>query len=362
LFTEKIGKRISPAPRAALVLCAALTMWALVLAVSPATAQAQTSAKAQATEAANAAAQGARGAAGAASSVVVEPGDSLWSISEERLGPDATPRRVMKGAARIHELNRARIGADPGLIVVGQVLSMPRAMSEPPARASAPAGEAAEASGSDPRDRAAKGPAVKEAPSKAPGQGAVPRSGITLEEAAEMLGADVVAGQQALPEPPAAAPVPAARTVASQDARPPSVAPLLRAAHAELASAASALTEPFFGEAPDARTEGRRLLGLGLMALSLLVPLAVALAAAHGRGAPRREARKREPGPQGPHGGPYPGPAPSANHLDRLDLLAVARAKRERVRRGRTPGVRRRRHLARQRPPGRSRHRRSRRR
>jgi hypothetical protein len=327
---------------AALAAVLAATLAAAVLALFPAAAGAQTQNE-------------------GATSVVVRPGDSLWTISEERLGPNASSRRVMKGTERIHALNRARIGADPDLLLVGQELSVPRAMSGQPTRATTPAREAAEASGSDPRDRAARGPAGKEAPGKASGQGVIPRSEMSLEEAAEMLGSDAER-KEALPDQRAVAPVPAARMVASEDARPPSVASFLRTVRIELASAASALTEPFFGDAPDARTEGRRLLGLGLIVLSLLIPVVVALTAAYGRGASRREARKREPSPQGPHGGPHPGLDPSANHLDRLDLLAVARAKRERVRRKRTLDVRRRRRLAHLQTPDRSRHRRLRRR
>jgi hypothetical protein len=51
---------------------------------------------------------------------VVEPGDSLWSISEERLGPGATPEQVVYEVQRIFELNRERIGENPNLIFPGQ--------------------------------------------------------------------------------------------------------------------------------------------------------------------------------------------------------------------------------------------------
>jgi len=351
LFTEKIGKRIRPALWVALVLCAALTMWVLVLAVSPAAARAQTSAKAPTTEAANDETQGARGAAAAEVSVVVEPGDSLWSISEGLLGPNASPRRVMKGAERIHALNRERIGADPNLVLVGQMLSIPRAMSGPPNGATMPARKAAEASGSDPRDRAARGSAAgEEAPREASGQGAVPRSGIPPEEAAEMPGADTE-GKEALPDQRAVAPVPAARLVAPNDAPPGS----------------------FFGVLADARAEGRRLLGLGIVALAPLVAaLLVALAAACVRGAARREARRRELWFRETYGRPYAAPDPSASREDasrraaevpgqtptpdggqtnagdasedrpdHMDPSAIARAKRARVLQRRSPGLRR---------------------
>jgi hypothetical protein len=55
-------------------------------------------------------------------SIVVTPGASLWSISRERLGPNATPQQIYNEAARIYALNSERIGEDPNLIYPGEVL------------------------------------------------------------------------------------------------------------------------------------------------------------------------------------------------------------------------------------------------
>ena len=52
--------------------------------------------------------------------LVVEPGESLWSISEEHIGPGATPEQTAYEVDRIFELNRERIGEDPNLIYPGQ--------------------------------------------------------------------------------------------------------------------------------------------------------------------------------------------------------------------------------------------------
>src|SRR5215218_4277628 len=52
--------------------------------------------------------------------LVVEPGDSLWSISEEHIGPGATPEQIAYEVQRIFELNRDQIGEDPNLIFPGQ--------------------------------------------------------------------------------------------------------------------------------------------------------------------------------------------------------------------------------------------------
>jgi len=57
--------------------------------------------------------------------VIVKPGDSLWSISEQRLGPQASPQRVYDHTYQMYALNRERIGSDPDLIFVGQRLSLP---------------------------------------------------------------------------------------------------------------------------------------------------------------------------------------------------------------------------------------------
>jgi Tol biopolymer transport system component len=57
--------------------------------------------------------------------VIVKPGDSLWSISEQRLGPQASPQRVYDHADQMYALNRKLIGSDPDLIFAGQRLSLP---------------------------------------------------------------------------------------------------------------------------------------------------------------------------------------------------------------------------------------------
>ena len=65
--------------------------------------------------------------------LVVEPGDSLWSISEEHIGPGATPERIAYEVQRIFELNRQQIGEDPNLIFPGQKLFLKPAAPEEPA-------------------------------------------------------------------------------------------------------------------------------------------------------------------------------------------------------------------------------------
>lgn len=86
-----------------------VVLWVAVLVVSSATAEAQAPAK------------DTRGA----EYVTVAPGDSLWSISAERLGTKATPQRVARGAERIYAFNRVQIGGDPNVIQPGQELLLP---------------------------------------------------------------------------------------------------------------------------------------------------------------------------------------------------------------------------------------------
>jgi len=204
---------------------------AVVLAVFPAAAEAQTSAPTEDR---------------VAPSVVARPGDSLWSISEGRLGPDATPQRVADAAERIHALNRGRIGADPDLIFVGQELSLPPALSERPAGAT-PAPKTGEAADAGERDRAAEGTTGGKATGKAPrtaSGGAAAEGGDVPAPVAER-GAEREAEREAergtepvsLPGQAAVEPVPAARTAASSGTQ----------------------------------AEGRRLLGLGLSLLALVV-------------------------------------------------------------------------------------------
>src|SRR5829696_3428389 len=56
---------------------------------------------------------------------VVNPGDSLWVISQQRLEPDPDPEQIMNEVGRIYELNQDLIGNDPNLIFPGQELLLP---------------------------------------------------------------------------------------------------------------------------------------------------------------------------------------------------------------------------------------------
>ena len=59
--------------------------------------------------------------------VTVTPGDSLWLIAAQRLGPDASDEAIAAAWPRWYAANEHEIGPDPSLIVPGQVLRTPSA-------------------------------------------------------------------------------------------------------------------------------------------------------------------------------------------------------------------------------------------
>lgn len=61
--------------------------------------------------------------------VVVAPGDSLWSIAASLLPPGAGDPRVTDAWHHLHRANRSRIGADPDLILPGTRLAVPRILA-----------------------------------------------------------------------------------------------------------------------------------------------------------------------------------------------------------------------------------------
>ncbi len=58
--------------------------------------------------------------------VVVAPGDSLWSIAASRSGPRASVADVAMSTERWYQENREVVGPDPDLLQPGQRLTAPR--------------------------------------------------------------------------------------------------------------------------------------------------------------------------------------------------------------------------------------------
>lgn len=59
---------------------------------------------------------------------VVEKGDSLWSISASRLGPDATDAEIDHAWRALWQANRGVVGPDPDVLEPGQRLDVPGAL------------------------------------------------------------------------------------------------------------------------------------------------------------------------------------------------------------------------------------------
>jgi hypothetical protein len=195
------------------------------------------------------------GARGTDHHVVVAPGDSLWSIGQERLGPQATPPRIAREVERIYALNRNRIGPDPNLIFPGQELLLPPTAGRPAPAGATLAREATGAAQAGPKGRAAA----------------------AAGEAAQAARITVVAEKRKSPSRVAEAPnlpdaveAPAVGSPVVDTSPRPSVASLLERASSTFASAASALAETF----AQMRAAGWRLLavvGTWLLTFALVV-------------------------------------------------------------------------------------------
>jgi hypothetical protein len=224
------------------VALATLALWAAVLVAVPAVAQAQEKATSNEADTLAAAEQHV---------VVVDPGDTLWSISAEVLRPNAAPWRVARGVERIYALNREQIGPDPNVLFPGQRLSVP------PARKAAEAASDEAASGGDRAGRQTKHETL----------------GAPRQAAAEVRGEDGVAPDAAskpapLPDAAQAAPLPATRQNVAEE--PPSSPgeSFIGKARAAVAGAASAIVGLFpSGEGYEGYT-WRELLGAALLAVS----------------------------------------------------------------------------------------------
>jgi hypothetical protein len=213
-----------------------LVLSALILALLPTVAQAQE--KTAATP----------DAQGTDRVVVVRPGDSLWSISSDLLGPNASPRQIAEETERIYALNRGLIGDDPNLIFANQELALPPAAGQPAAKPTT--GAAREETG-----------AARAASADRASQGTVTGPASEGGEASQTR-----ADLPALPESAAPA-VPAVRPLASPDASP------LRDVRSVYASVAAALVD----SVAELRANwDRRLLGIGIIALTFLITVLMA--------------------------------------------------------------------------------------
>jgi len=212
--------------------------------------------------------------ASATTRLVVEPGDSLWSISEEHIGPGATPEQVAYEVERIFELNRDQIGENPNLIFPGQEFFLVSA---------APGGAAA----------APEQPVAVAEQQQAPEPIVVESEGVSDSPAAENAAIESVVPEDDVSEGAVSEDaIPAATPSRDQTDEQAESAPA-ESAPAESAPAESAPAESVPAEsAAPATTAGsigdsvleaynnlkgeRRLLGVGILALTLIVALLMA--------------------------------------------------------------------------------------
>jgi hypothetical protein len=219
-----------------------------------------------------------RGADTAPARIVVRPGDCLWSMSEERLGPDATPQQIADEVERIYAINRHRID-DPNLIFAGQKLLLPpmEPSEDGPSSGTTFAREATEPVGSSPTNRAAKSE-TERAARTADGK-TEPAQTPTRDpdrEKASKTPRDTGTKPVVLPDPPTKEVTPEAGSLATKETFPWTVV-------SSASSAMSGIVDWAATSLHKIRNDKHRLLGLGFFAiafgaaLGLLVRVARAL-------------------------------------------------------------------------------------
>ena len=207
--------------------------------------------------------------ASATTRLVVEPGDSLWSISEEHIGPGATPEQVAYEVGRIFELNRDQIGENPNLIFPGQEFFL---VSAAPGSAAA----------------APEQPVAVAEQQQAPEPIVVESEGVFDSPAAENAAIESVVPEDdvsegAVSEDAIPAATPSRDQTDEQAESVPAESAPAESAPAESVpaeSAAPATTAASIGdsvlEALNSLKGERRLLGVGILALTLIVALLMA--------------------------------------------------------------------------------------
>lgn len=203
--------------------------------------------------------------AGVGESVVVAPGESLWSISARWLGPEATARQIAAGADRIYALNLERIGGDPNLIHAGQRLLLPAELERrsPDPGGAAPARRAGEPTAPTPQPRTASN-----------GSDAV--AGIA-DRRARQARADALPEAASLPGLARAVPVSAVRTLARNDSPPSPAQSVVSEARPVFSAVVATAVEPFLPGAYPKRKVLGTVLGVALLAVSGVLALVLAV-------------------------------------------------------------------------------------
>src|ERR687889_640892 len=236
--------------------------------------------------------------------LVVEPGDSLWSISEKHLGPGATPEQIAYEVERIFELNRDQIGENPNLIFPGQKFFLVSAA--PGGAAAAPEQPVAVAEQQAPEpivvesERVSDSPAAEDAaienvvPEDGVSEGAVSEGAVSEDAISAALPSRDQTDEQAESAPAESAP---AESAPAESTPTESAAP---------ATTAGSIGDSVL-EALNSLKGERRLLGVGILALTLIVALLMAWRlpeSLKANRAARRAARHRDRRLRRPHESP----------------------------------------------------------
>jgi hypothetical protein len=195
--------------------------------------------------------------------LVVEPGDSLWSISEEHIGPGATPEQTAYEVDRIFELNRERIGGNPNLIFPGQEFVLLPPASD--TAATAPVSQDPAAAQRAPKPIVVQSEGVSDSPvaEHAVSEEAVPENGTSGGAVSE----------DAVPSPPIRGQTDEQAENGSAESVPAESVP---AESVPSTTAAGGIAGTLL-EAYDNIEVERRLLGIGILALTLIVAILMAL-------------------------------------------------------------------------------------
>ena len=190
--------------------------------------------------------------------LVVEPGDSLWSISEEHIGPGATPKQIAYEVERTFDLNRGRIGEDPNLIFPGQEFVLLPPASD--TAATAPVSQEPAAAQQAPNPIVVQSEGVSDSPVAEPAvsEEAVPENGASGGAVSE----------DAVTAPPTSGQTDEQAENASTESVPAESVPTTTVA----GGVAGSLLEVY-----DNIKVERRLLGIGILALTLIVAILMAM-------------------------------------------------------------------------------------
>jgi hypothetical protein len=189
--------------------------------------------------------------------LVVEPGDSLWSISEEHIGPGATPKQIAYEVERTFDLNRGRIGGDPNLIFPGQEFVLLPPASD--TAATAPVSQEPAAAQQAPNPIVVQPEGVSDSPVAGPAvsEEAVPENGASGGAVSE----------DAVTAPPTKGQTDEQAENASAESVPAESVPST--------TAAGGITGSLLKAYDNIEVE-RRLLGIGILALTLIVAILMA--------------------------------------------------------------------------------------